>query len=325
MLLLSPFYFHYLSEFVRLYVSPDQILTPIGVAKVKIRLYFLIACIFLFGLFFALDMVNKLIEKIPFQRVYGDIKRVFFQDPVCARKNTAKYFFIIGSAIALLIQFSVVFFGEPEWEGTTDKNIPFLFLLAAILLLAPIRSLHKLEINRGVKNKVTRVLVVLSILCIVLFGEEISWGQQFFDIETAPVFKLNYQQENSLHNFFNPLFRFIYASVGTTSFLLLAYFWLVSSHKGALTQLFLPHVSLFVFFLSMTSTVYNGESDELYEAYLAIFSVMYAIRLNLCIKYPTEWFIHYENIKSKSKEGGKPVRAPILEKEQVSFNVDRRR
>jgi hypothetical protein len=323
LLLMSPLYSHYLSEFVRLYITSDNILTPIGVAKVKLRLYFLIASIFLVGLFFAFDMYNKLIEKIPFQRVYDDIKRVFFVDPVCANKNMAKHFFITGSAIALLIQSSVVTFGEPEWEGTTDKYSPILFVVAAILLLAPIRSLYKLEVNRRIKNKIARVLVVLSILCLVLFGEEISWGQQFFEIETAPIFELNYQQENTIHNFFNPLFRSIYAFVGTTSFLLLTYFWLVSRSNGMMTSLFLPHISLFIFFVSMTGAVYDGESDELYEVYLAVLSVLYAVRLNICIKNPSTWFIQQANVHNLTQKVGKLSNPQIAENEPTFLNMDK--
>ena len=301
LLAVSTYYFHHLVELVKVHVSPDNTVTPIGEAKIRLRLYFFIGSIFFVAILFAFNIVNKLIAKIPFRKVYNDVERIFFQDPACARTNNAKHFFFIGTAIAVLIQFSVIAFGEPEWEGLTDKYSSSLFLLAAILLLLPIRSLRKLELAPEIRKKIKRGLVIISAVCFVMYGEEISWGQQYFEIETASLFELNYQQENTFHNFFNPVFDYVYALVGFGSFIVLSYLWFMSKPKGMLTKLFLPHISLYLFLLSMTGAIYSGASDELYEAYLAIFAVMYAARLIICIKNPGKLFFNQANVPAQAK------------------------
>lgn len=294
LLILSPFYFQLLFDFVRIHISHDHILTQIGVEKISFLLYIIIACIFFFGLFFYFNLGKKLIARIHLQGISDDIKRIFFQDNVCARKNSAKFFFVISSVVAIMIQLSVITFGEPEWEGTIDKYSSSLYLVSVILFLIAIIRLRKLEINSIFKKNIIRRLVMISILCLLMYGEEVSWGQQFFNIDTIGFFKFNYQNENTIHNFFNPLLDYVYALVGISSFLILSYFWLISPSKGMMKNLFLPHISLYIFFLCMTGSIYTGESDELYELHMIIFSLFYAIRLVLCIYYPSKLFIQHK-------------------------------
>jgi hypothetical protein len=288
-LLLSHYFFRELAELFRVYLTPDNHLNAVGEAKLRLAVYFLVACIFFMSLLFFFNLINKLIERMPLQQLSNDISRIFYQDPVCARKNIGKHFFLVGSGLAIIIQLSMLAFGEPQWEGPADKYSPILYVVAAILVLIASANASRLNIHLRLKRKIRWGLVILSGLFLLIYGEEVSWGQQFFEIETSELFKLNYQQENTIHNFFNPLFKYAYPFVGFSSFIVLSYFWLINKPTGLVTNLFLPHVSLYLFFLLMAGSTYTG-NNEPYEVFLAIFSVLYAIRLMLCIKNPGELF-----------------------------------
>ncbi len=295
LLLLSHIFFPELVELARIYLTPDGHLNDVGVAKFRLAVYFLIACVFVLGLLFALNWINKLLELLPLQQLSNDVRRIFYQDPVCARKDIGKHFFLVSSGLAILLHLSMLALGEPQWEGSADKLSPNLFVVAAILLLIPILKVSRLDIASRIKRKIRWGLILISGLFLFIYGEEVSWGQQFFEIETTELFKLNYQQENTLHNFFNPLFKYVYPFVGFASFIVLSYFWLMNKPRGLITNLFMPHVSLYIFFLLMAGSTYTG-NNEPYEVYLAFFSVLYAVRLMLCVKNPGELFVERVNV-----------------------------
>lgn len=53
----------------------------------------------------------------------------------------------------------------------------------------------------GLKVKLNIFLLLLGLLCLVCFGEEISWGQRIFGWQTPDTIKeLNVQQETNIHN-----------------------------------------------------------------------------------------------------------------------------
>lgn len=289
-LLLSHYFFHEVVELAKIHLTPDGHLNEVGVAKLRLMIYFLFAGVFGLSMLFALNWINKLLERLPLQQLSYDVSRIFFPDPVCSRKNIGKHFFIISSGLAIALHLSMLAFGEPQWEGWADKFTPNLFVVAAILVLIPVSKVRRLDMAPRLKRKINWGLFILSGSCLLIYGEEVSWGQQFFEIETTDLFRLNYQQENTIHNFFNPLFKYAYPFVGFGSFIMLSYFWLINKPKGLITNLFMPHVSLFIFFLLMAGSTYTG-NNEPYEVYLAIFSVLYAIRLILCIKNPGELFL----------------------------------
>lgn len=81
-------------------------------------------------------------------------------------------------------------------DGVIEYGTAFFFLLCSIAsAILAFRS-------RGWWMR-TCVLGVFAFLFFAMCGEEISWGQRIFDLETLEVFKEhNYQQENNLHNMF---------------------------------------------------------------------------------------------------------------------------
>lgn len=301
LLLISNFLLPHLIEFFRTNVVSDNHLNEVGAAKVKLLYYFLIACLFSLSLLFAFNLINKAIERLPLQQWLDDISRIFYQDPVCSRKNFGKRYFLISSAITLLIHLWVLTFGRPAWEGPIDHHSPLLYVFAAILLLVSISPLRKLAVSSTAKKKIRRWLIVLAVLLLAIYGEEVNWGQQYFKIETIGFFKLNYQQENSIHNFFNPIFYHVYSFVGYASFIMLSYLWFSRKPEGLITNLFLPSAGLYLLFLIMAGAT---SITELYELYFAVFSVLYAVRVFLCLKYPGELFFEEEKKGAKSRAEG---------------------
>ncbi len=288
LLFLSHYFFSELVELARIYLTPDGHLNDVGVAKLRLAMYFLIACIFFMGVLFAFNLINKLIERLPLQQWSNDISRLFYHDPLCARKNMGKHYFFISTSVAILIHLLVLTFGRPAWEGPIDHHSPLLYVVAAIILLVSFSPLRKLEIGSTAKRKIKWGLILVAGFCLAIYGEEVNWGQQYFEIETTEFFSLNYQQENSLHNFFNPVFYHVYSFVALGSFIVLSYLWFTNKPKGMVTLLFLPPVGLYILFLIMAGSTY---ATELYELYFAVLSVLYAVRVFLCLKYPGELFL----------------------------------
>lgn len=286
LLALSPFYFSHLVELFRIYVSDDQIVTPYGIRQIRFLLYAAIAFAFGVGLFFLFNVGNWLLRMLQVKQVAADIKRVFFNDPLSNYPRMGKYFFWVSSLIALGIQLAVIIWGEPEWEGAIDKNSSALFAVAVLILLVSLVHLRKIDVDQRMRSKIRWGVILGAFLFFFLYGEEVNWGQQYFEIKTTSFFEMNFQQENSLHNFFNPVFSYAYAAAGMGIFMVLTYFWFVRQSNGWLTRLFVPPVAFLIFFLSMAGTVYTGESDELYEAYFAVFSVLYSLRIYCCLKNP---------------------------------------
>ncbi len=287
-LALSPLYFSHLVEFFRVYISDDQVVTSLGIRQIRFLLFAAIVFWVGIGLFFVFNVGNWFLRIFQVKQVAADVKRVFFDDPVSNYPKMGKYYFWASSLIALGIQLAVIIWGEPEWEGTTDKNSSALFAVAVLILLASLVHLRKLDVDQRLRSKIRWGVIVSAFLFFFLYGEEVNWGQQYFEIKTTSFFEMNFQQENSVHNFFNPLFSYVYAAAGMGVFMVLTYFWFVRQSNGWLTKLFVPPVAFLIFFLSMAGTVYTGESDELYEAYLAVFSVLYSLRIFWCLKNPNK-------------------------------------
>lgn len=61
-----------------------------------------------------------------------------------------------------------------------------------------------------------RFAIFLGLAWFVFAMEEISWGQRIFGFESPTFFlEFNYQQEFTLHNFFNPVMDLVYICVNT--------------------------------------------------------------------------------------------------------------
>lgn len=67
-------------------------------------------------------------------------------------------------------------------------------------------------------QRIRLAIRILAIFLIFYSLEEISWGQRIFQIKSPEFFKANnYQQETTLHNFFNPLFGWTYCVISSVA------------------------------------------------------------------------------------------------------------
>ena len=102
---------------------------------------------------------------------------------------------LVGMAIALISPeyFTKVFAKE-------DGPVEWLTVLALILSL--IMCVHRVFTLRKSRNFVfLGIWSFLALLCFFAAGEEISWGQRIFNIESSEFFlQNNAQQETNLHN-----------------------------------------------------------------------------------------------------------------------------
>ena len=82
-------------------------------------------------------------------------------------------------------------------------------LLENLSVLLAIGAAALLLIGLPRADRPSRIFAaLLAIAAILIAGEEISWGQRIFNIESTGAFaEANYQRETNFHNFFNPALR----------------------------------------------------------------------------------------------------------------------
>ena len=127
----------------------------------------------------------------------------------------------------------------------------------------------------------------MSVLLLLIFGEEMSWGQRIFGWESTGVFKeYNYQQETNIHNFLNPIFKYAYPLVGFSTFFILFFAWsFPQKNRSYLVKLFTPHPSSFFLFALAMGAGFEGHS-EYFELLLEVAILLYSIRIRACLKQP---------------------------------------
>ena len=86
-------------------------------------------------------------------------------------------------------------------EDGIVENASAIFLLLSSIFFALSYVLSKSQQLHGYQRMRNLVFLLLAILFFVAMGEEISWGQRIFNIETPDSLKeINYQEEINLHN-----------------------------------------------------------------------------------------------------------------------------
>lgn len=105
---------------------------------------------------------------------------------------------------------SGAFYRLDEEDGFIEYAQSILYFASSFLALLSIFKLKKLKIKSIIK-KVWLILFVLSFLGLfILGGEEISWGQRVFNLQTpGNIAAKNYQNEITLHNLEN-VFEYVY-------------------------------------------------------------------------------------------------------------------
>ena len=91
------------------------------------------------------------------------------------------------------------FFSKFWEENGVIENFQSFFLLASIILLLKINK------SQSKENKIANLFFTLHIIGLIYYlGEEISWGQHFFNWGSPEFFnKYNHQNEINLHNISN--------------------------------------------------------------------------------------------------------------------------
>lgn len=268
-------------------LSPDGQLIPESIFLLKesmVAVILLIIGISLLYIFNLAPTIPKLIQSY----VQLDKAEAFFlTDQACGKKRLSFYVLVVGTGAALLLQLYVLAFYQPPQEGAMEKYTTLLFPIAASILVLSIFKVSPQQYDSKPRKKIIGTLMVLALLLLLVFGEEISWGQQFFGWESTGVFEeYNFQQETNIHNFFNPIFQFLYPAVGMGMFLVLFFVWFFPQKESTdWFKLFFPHQSLFFIAFIMACSTFYGHS-EAFEELLAIFLVLYSVRILVCLQFP---------------------------------------
>ena len=240
---------------------------------------FLISLVLLF--FIELKVVlNKLIDT---KKVF----HFFMTDDLCSKKRVPVTLFVIAVMVGIFYNVFLLTFGQPAKEGFMEDYATMLYVLACFVLLASVFTLKRSFFSLRYRFKIIFFLFGLMALLTVVFGEEVSWGQRVIGYESFGVFeKYNYQDEVNFHNFFNPLFKYLYPLAGMSLFIGLLFIWLFDKKdKPHLFYLLIPHQSLFFLVFFMAASTYNGHS-EIFEEMVSVLSLLYSIRLFFCLTYP---------------------------------------
>ena len=222
-------------------------------------------------------------------------KRFFLSDGIHRKKQLSFYILIIGTTLGVIEHIYALAFGEPAWEGNLEEYSSLLFLFTAIILIFSLTQLKKGFLPESEQKKILFFVLALVVFVILIYGEEISWGQQFFGWKSTGVFEeLNNQGETNIHNFFNPLFKFLYPAFGLSFFILLVFLWFFPAEKqDYLAKLLIPHPSLFFLALIMAGSSFFGE-NEIFEELFSIFLFLYSIRILVSLRFPNDEFVSQE-------------------------------
>lgn len=108
-------------------------------------------------------------------------------------------FVVIASSLLAITSF---YFAEPFYHKMVAEDGPFENLTALGLLAISVLSLVRLIRQRKERSKYWVILNILIVLGAFFgFGEEISWGQRLFSIQSGEYFlQNNLQGETNLHN-----------------------------------------------------------------------------------------------------------------------------
>ncbi len=167
-----------------------------------------------------------------------------------------------ASSVFVVVMSAFVGGGEDFLKITTKENGFFESIGALLLLIMAIIGFRWLLKHGRLINKLLFLAIGLfSLLCLLAFLEEISWGQHLFHFESSEFFKLNnYQKESNLHNLipatlFSSIIYFFVYSVFIFIPLFLRFFDGILPKTFPIFRFILPylpplHVTLMVLFSS---------------------------------------------------------------------------
>lgn len=267
------------------YFSSDKHILPKNIIYFQFATGLIIGIILILSL---LSFLNFYAKAFAFLARFIDFDKAgdyFFTDDINPKKSYSKYVFFIGVLAGLFLHLVYLVFGEPAHEGIIEEGSSLLFLLTGLIFLGSVFYLKKTYFSKAMYFSHLFTLLFLAFTLLVMYGEEISWGQRILDIEATGVFhEYNFQSETNIHNFFNPLFKFLYPIVGIGSFVILFFLWsFYKPEKSYYYKLYVPHKSLFFLIFLMACASFHGDS-EIYEEMLAVFFFFYSLRILLSLK-----------------------------------------
>lgn len=276
-----------LIAFIEEHISSDHQMEPEGIANIKKLLSIFILLFLAVGVLILSNGVKKAAVLIRCLIDVQKAKKFFLTNDLTTRKNLQKRLFIVGTTIGVLVPFFLPLINQPSSEGWIEEGSSVLFLVAGIILLISTGHLPKIDSTRSLRNKIRIPLILISLAFIIMFGEEISWGQRIFGWEAEGIFKeFNVQQETNIHNFFNPLFDIFYPVFGLSLFIGLSLVWFFPRKDlSYVAKLLLPHPGTFFLVFMMACLSYEGHS-EIFEELLAVFCVIYSLRVFNSLKFP---------------------------------------
>tara|TARA_B100001063_G_C16715132_1_gene530263 strand:+ start:304 stop:1263 length:960 start_codon:yes stop_codon:yes gene_type:complete len=278
-----------ITNFAEKYLSQDRNIEG-GIELIKANLILLIIIIIILSILFIFNFLKKVHQFINTFIDSKSIVKFVLTDDVCSKKQMPVYLFLISTISSLFLHSYLIYVGEPVHEGFLETYISSLFLISGIILLISNSQINKNRFPPLIKKKLRLILAIIAVILIFLFGEEISWGQRIFKLESFGLFSdYNYQNEINYHNFFNPLFPTIYPVFGLSSFIVLFFIWIFPKNRSFLFQLLIPPPSFIYIVFIMAGASFRGHS-ETFEELLAIFSLLYSIRILICLNSPNNKF-----------------------------------
>lgn len=258
-------------------LRPEQI---VFIKFVLILVIITVICLSSFFYFNIFIKIRRLLDKLIDTHKVID----FLLSDSISDKNHSRFIILTSLLIWPFFHIYLIVLGEPVKESIFEKYITILFLISSLTLtITAVRVFKDREILIS-PIKIITILVIMATSLMFIFGEEISWGQRIFDWESTGVYNnYNFQKETNIHNFINPLFRFIYPIIGVSFYLILIFVWFFPNYKSQIFDIFIPPRSfIFITFL-LGATSFRGHS-EIFEGIFAIFCLLYSVRLFRCLR-----------------------------------------
>lgn len=184
---------------------------------------------------------------------------------------------IIVSTVFLFYYSSTVYNLFVEEDGIIEYSTAIFLLSVSLYLINKLLKTVKVISSKNIG------IILFSIIFFFGFGEEISWGQRIFNIETPDFFiENNLQSETNIHNlmiggvklnkliFTNGLF-FIFSFY----FLAIPYLYATSNNIKSIINKFsivIPKYSQSIIFIFFTIIIYLFDHDRISEIWECLFA-----------------------------------------------------
>ena len=273
----------YALKFIELRFSSDQRLGPQTQNFVDIMLWIISVILILANFFWfsgkASDLYHSVLKIVNIHEGHQ-----FFFEGLYESVGFNKLIFFSTSFLSFCLYLFVSLGGFFAHEGLIETTFSAGYLFGAIAFLTSflLSSSRKSEAGFSFFRS---TMIVLFLLTIILFGEEVSWGQNFFDWQSPGIFRdYNFQSETNIHNFFNPILHIgVYFFSLFLLFFALAFWAFNKKSSDFLVNLVIPHSSLIPLVIFMCLSGLSG-FVEIFENLLALFLLCYGLRMVVLLK-----------------------------------------